>query len=275
MSDQGNTPQPGPLSGVSVARIYDYLLGGTNNTEADRKVVEQIKELFPWFADWAWCNRSFHQRAVRWLAENAGIRQFLDIGSGLPTQENTHEIAQRVALDVRVVYVDNDATVAERASELLRGSDQCVFVVGDVRDRDGILKHPDVLRVLNFDEPVALLITAVIHFFPDEDDPWGIVRSYVDELPSGSYLVLSHATIDKLPTAVAQRAHKIYQNATGVGYPRTKDEVERFFEGLELVPPYEGATPEVTFGGLWGADVPELAEDDASTGLYVGVARKP
>jgi hypothetical protein len=275
MSDQGNTPQPGPLSGVSVARIYDYLLGGTNNTEADRKVVEQIKELFPWFADWAWCNRSFHQRAVRWLAENAGIRQFLDIGSGLPTQENTHEIAQRVAPDVRVVYVDNDATVAERASELLRGSDQCVFVVGDVRDRDGILKHPDVLRVLNFDEPVALLITAVIHFFPDEDDPWGIVRSYLDELPSGSYLVLSSGTHDNQSPTAVQRAVEAYQNATSQLYPRSKAEIERFFEGLELVPPYEGAAPEVTFGGLWGADVPELADDEGSRALYVGVARKP
>jgi len=275
MSDQGNTPQPGPLSGVSVARIYDYLLGGTNNTEADRKVVEQIKELFPWFADWAWCNRSFHQRAVRWLAENAGIRQFLDIGSGLPTQENTHEIAQRVAPDVRVVYVDNDATVAERASELLRGSDQCVFVVGDVRDRDGILKHPDVLRVLNLDEPVALLITAVIHFFPDEDDPWGIVRSYLDELPSGSYLVLSSGTHDNQSPTAVQRAVEAYQNATSQLYPRSKAEIERFFEGLELVPPYEGAAPEVTFGGLWGADVPELADDEGSRALYVGVARKP
>jgi len=275
MSDQGNTPQPGPLSGVSVARIYDYLLGGTNNTEADRKVVEQIKELFPWFADWAWCNRSFHQRAVRWLAENAGIRQFLDIGSGLPTQENTHEIAQRVALDARVVYVDNDATVAERASELLRGSDKSVFVVGDLRDRDSILKHPEVVRVLNFDEPVALLITAVIHFFPDEEDPWGIVRSYLDELPSGSYLVLSSGTHDNQSPTAVQRAVEAYQNATSQLYPRSKAEIERFFEGLELVPPYEGAAPEVTFGGLWGADVPELADDEGSRALYVGVARKP
>ncbi|REF36755.1 SAM-dependent methyltransferase [Thermasporomyces composti] len=275
MSDEGITPQPGPLSGVSVARIYDYLLGGTNNTEADRKVVEQIKELFPWFADWAWCNRSFHQRAVRWLAENAGIRQFLDIGSGLPTQENTHEIAQRVALDARVVYVDNDATVAERASELLRGSDKSVFVVGDLRDRDSILKHPEVVRVLNFDEPVALLITAVIHFFPDEDDPWGIVRSYLDELPSGSYLVLSSGTHDNQSPTAVQRAVEAYQNATSQLYPRSKAEIERFFEGLELVPPYEGAAPEVTFGGLWGADVPELADDEGSRALYVGVARKP
>jgi hypothetical protein len=209
------------------------------------------------------------------LAENAGIRQFLDIGSGLPTQENTHEIAQRVAPDVRVVYVDNDATVAERASELLRGSDQCVFVVGDVRDRDGILKHPDVLRVLNFDEPVALLITAVIHFFPDEDDPWGIVRSYLDELPSGSYLVLSSGTHDNQSPTAVQRAVEAYQNATSQLYPRSKAEIERFFEGLELVPPYEGAAPEVTFGGLWGADVPELADDEGSRALYVGVARKP
>jgi hypothetical protein len=274
MSDEGTTPQPSPLATASIARLYDYLLGGTNNTETERQVAEQIKKLFPWFADWAWLNRSFHQRAVRWLAER-GVRQFLDIGSGMPTQENTHEVAHQVAPDARVVYVDNDASVAERAAGLLRGSDRSIFVVGDLRDRDSILKHPEVLRVLNFDEPVALLATAVLHFIPDEADPWGLVRSYVDELPSGSYLVLSHATIEKLPQSIARQAHAIYRGATGAGYPRTKAEVTRFFEGLELVPPYEGGTPEVTFGGLWGAEVPELAEDDASAGLYVGVARKP
>lgn len=275
MSDEGTTPQPGPLAGASIARIYDYLLGGTSNTETERQVAEQIKKLFPWFADWAWCNRSFHQRAVRWLAAHAGIRQFLDIGSGLPTQENTHEVVYPVAPDARVVYIDNDATVAERAADLLRGPDQSILVVGDLRDRDSILKHPDVLGTLNFDEPVALLITAVFHFIPDEEDPWGLVRSYVDEFASGSYLVLSHATIEKLPESVAHQAHAIYQGATGAGYPRTKAEVARLFEGLEIVPPSEGAAPEVTVGGLWGADVPELAEEDASTGLYVAVGRKP
>jgi S-adenosyl methyltransferase len=280
--------QQGPAGGepttMSVARIYDYLLGGTSNYAIDRAGAEHIKAVFPELEDWAWCNRGFHQRAARWLATEGGIDQFIDIGSGLPTQNNTHEVVQfatpesdadGVDLRARVVYVDHDPAVVAQAKQLLGQTEKTAFIQGDLRRPDELLADPELRKMIDFDRPIALLCTAVVHFVADEDDPWGLIRRYLSEFVSGSYLVLSQGTNDKQPPETVARAVSLYKNANEQLHPRTKYEVERFFEGLELVPPYPGAKPEVCFGGLWGADDPDLADDDASRALYGGVGRKP
>ncbi|MEQ7011107.1 SAM-dependent methyltransferase [Actinopolymorpha sp. B17G11] len=273
--DDGDTAAASAVPRMSVARVYDYLLGGTNNSAADRFAAEQIKALFPELEDWAWCNRGFHQRAARWLAADAGVTQFLDIGSGLPTQNNTHDVVQAVDPACRVVYVDNDEQVAEQAHRLLSDTGRVSFVHGDLRKPDGILANPDVRAQLDFAQPIGLLMTAVIHFVADELDPWKLVGRYLDALVPGSYLVLSQGTYDKQAPATVERATAIYQNANEQVYPRSKPDVERFFAGLQIVPPYDGAKPDVTFGGLWGAEDPEVADDDASRALYAAVGRKP
>lgn len=267
---------------ISVARVYDYLLGGSNNYAVDRAGAEQIKSMFPELEDWAWCNRGFHQRAARWLATEVGIRQFIDIGSGLPTQVNTHEVVQQVTGDggpddepARVVYVDHDPDVVGLAREILAEVKHTAFIHGDLRRPDELMAHPDLTGLIDFSRPVALLSTAVVHFIADELDPWRLIASCMEPLASGSYLVLSQGTFDKQNPDTVARTLAIYNNANEQLHPRTKADVERFFEGLELVEPYPGGEPGVAFGGLWGAEDPELADDDASRALYAGVARKP
>lgn len=260
---------------MSVARVYDALLGGTHNFEVDRLAVEQMKALFPDIVQWAWGNRGFHQRAARWLAEKAGIRQFIDIGSGLPTQNNTHEVVHSVAPGSHVVYVDIDPMVAAYANSLLAGAENTVFIQGDLRDPQPILNNEQVRAVIDFDQPVALMLTAILHFVQDDAQPERIVAEYMAALPSGSYLALSHSTTDGWGQKATSGIEDLYKNANEQPRNRTKAEVSRFFEGLEIVPPYAGAPPELTFGGLWGADDPEEADDDASHALYCAVARKP
>ncbi|HEY6737245.1 MAG TPA: SAM-dependent methyltransferase [Actinopolymorphaceae bacterium] len=260
---------------ISVARVYDYLLGGTNNGESDRRAAGQLAALFPELKDWAWCNRAFHQRAARWLATEAGIAQFIDLGSGLPTQNNTHEVVQPINPKARVVYVDNDPMVVEHAPALLSEDGNTTFLSADIRDPDSILSHPELLDLVDLEQPVGLLMTAVVHFVADSYDPHALVRRYLDAVPSDSYLVLSHGTYDRQPEDVIRRAQAVYQNASEQMHMRPKHEVERFFDGLELVPPYEGSGPVVTYGGLWGAEDPEAADDDSTRVFYAGVARKP
>jgi hypothetical protein len=258
----------------TIAGAYDAALGGTANTAADRALLDHARLVMPHMIEGAWANRGFLQRAVTRMVSELGIRQFIDVGSGMPTQRNTHEVAAEVRPDVRVVYVDNDPNVIARASELLRGTDNAAVVNADLRDPDGILHHPETRRLIDFSAPVGLLIVAVTHFLPDSDDPWRLVGRLVAGLPSGSYLALSAVTSD--------RQEETWQAVKGVvnprgydGFPRTRPEVERFFTGLEIVPPYPGARPVVDFIGLWGAEDPVLADDDGSRLSYAAVARKP
>lgn len=276
MSDESKPAVPPGVdpNTPSVARIYDYMLGGTTNYEVDRMAAKQLEAMFPELKDWAWCNRGFHQRAARWLAGEAGITQFIDIGSGLPTGNNTHQVVQEINPKARVVYVDLDAMVAAHAPQLLADASNAIFVRGDLRDREGLFGNPEVRTMVDFDQPVGLFMTAVVHFLPDEADPWGLIAGYMDAVPVGSYLALSHGTLDKARPEYIQRVQALYANANERANPRTLADVERFFDGLELVPPYPGARPAVTYGGLWGADDPDNADDDASRGLYCGVARK-
>jgi hypothetical protein len=259
----------------SPARLYDYYLGGTENFPVDRVAAERIRTLMPELADAAWANRGFHQRAARWLAGPPGIRQFLDIGAGLPTQNNTHQAVAKVAPGARVVYVDNDPLVRVHASALLTGAGNTGFITADVRDPESVLGHPQTQALIDFGQPVGLLMTAVLHFVADGSNPHGLVARFLAELAPGSYLVLSHITADQKPPAAVQAILDIYAHATEQIHMRTRAEVERFFDGLELVPPYADAAPAVTYVGEWGAEDAQLADSDGSRWCYGAVARRP
>jgi hypothetical protein len=258
----------------SPARLYDYYLGGSNNFQADRDAAEQVRAVMPELSDAAWANRGFHQRAAVWMAER-GIRQFIDIGSGLPTAGNTHEAVQKVEPQARVVYVDNDPMVAAHARGLLAQDGSTEFIVGDLREPAALLGDPVLRRHLDFGQPIGLLMTAVLHFVGDGGDPWGLVRQYVTALAPGSYLALSHSTMDQLPPRMVEAGLALYANAAQPLYPRTRAEVERFFDGLELVEPFDGGEPAVVHVGLWGAENSETADSDGSRIYYCAVARRP
>ncbi len=258
----------------SPARLYDYYLGGRINYRADREAAERIRTGLPEISDMAWANRGFHQRAAKWLAESRGINQFLDIGSGLPTQGNTHDVVRAVAPLARVVYVDNDPMVRAYAGELLTGR-FTTFVFGDLRDPDAVLGDRLLRSLIDFTEPVALLMTAVLHFVADDADPWGLVSRYVAALPSGSYLALSHVTADNVPPQAVRTGLAEYAKATENIHLRPRVEVARFFAGLNLVPPWAGETPRLVFMGEWGAEDPATADSDGSHWGYAGVAQVP
>ena len=239
----------------------------------DRQAAEQLKRAVPDLMDGVWANRAFHQRAARWLA-GAGIGQFIDIGSGLPTASNTHESVHKVAPAARVAYVDNDPIVAVYAGPLLAGDGSTVMITADLREPGVVLGDPRLRELIDLNQPVGLLMTAVMHFVPDSADPWRLVARYLDAVPSGSYLVLSHFTADKLPPAQVRAGLDTYDRATQSIYPRSRAEVARFFDGLELVPARRGAEPAVTYVGVWGAEDADAADSDGSRGLYCGVGRK-
>jgi S-adenosyl methyltransferase len=256
------------------ARLYDYFLGGRNNFPVDRRAAEALKVQAPDVVDAMWANRGFHGRAAVWMA-GQGIRQFIDIGSGLPTQNNTHEAVQRVAAGIRVVYVDIDPMVAAQAGPLLVADGSTTVIAADLRDPRSVLGHPRLRQLIDFAEPVGVLMSAVMHFVTDEADPWGLVAGYMNAVAPGSYLALSHGTYENLPPRLVQAGLDIYARATEHAYPRSRAEVERFFDGLELVPPYPGAGAAVTYVGLWGAEDLDLADSDGSRAMYCGVARRP
>ncbi len=272
MTDTAHVPPGIDAEKPTPGRIYDYLLGGSTNFPADRAMAEKILTVLPELRDIVWANRGFHQRVARWIAER-GIRQFVDIGSGLPTVGNTHEVVRKVAPDARVVYVDNDPLVAAHARELLTADGAVAVFTCDLREPATVLGHPDLRALIDFTEPIGLLMTAVLHFVADGSDPWGLVARYVSALAPGSYLAISHSTAEKVPPAVVRRVTDAYANATEQMYFRPLADVERFFAGLELVPPYPGAPPGVVHMGQWGADDPELADSDGSRWGYGGVAR--
>ena len=275
----GEDPPPVP-PGVdaavpSPARLYDYYLGGTINYPADQQAAERIRADLPEISDMAWANRGFHQRAAKWLAAERGISQFLDLGSGLPTQGNTHQVVREIAADARVVYVDNDPMVRAYARDLLTDSRLTTFVFADLRDPGQVLGNRRLRELIDFTQPVGLLMSAVLHFVADSDDPWGLVTRYTEALAPGSYLALSHVTADNVPERGVQTGLSVYQQATESIYLRPKAEVERFFTGLDLVPPWPGEPPRLAFMGEWGAEDPGLADSDGSRWGYAGVARLP
>lgn len=274
MADTLQAPPGVDPARPSPARIYDYLLGGTTNFESDRMAAGRLKQQIPEIADAAWANRGFHQRAAKWIAEQ-GVRQFIDIGSGLPTVGNTHEVVRRVAPSARVVYVDNDPMVLAHSSALIGDDKDAVVILADLREPDTLLGDPGLRSLIDFAEPTALLLTAVLHFVADDAGPRELVAHYLDALAGGSYLGLSHQTADHMPTVGVQTLAEVGRQSAGGAFPRSKDEVRAFFDGLEFVPPYQGAKPDVTWTGLWGCEDPELADSEGSRWFYCGVARKP
>jgi S-adenosyl methyltransferase len=261
-----NTSVPNP------ARIYDYLLGGKDNYPADREVAEQLATIAPVAREVVRDNRAFLRRAVRFLTREAGIRQFIDLGSGLPTQGNVHEIAQAIAPDARVVYVDHDAMVVTHSRALLAG-DNTVAIQADLREPDVILGHPEVRELIDFDQPIALLLVAILHFLPDDDDPFGIVARFRDSLPAGSHLVVSHGTRDvpvrpdmsaEAMAEMGARVEQLYQQTTAYIVTRPHAQVERFFDGFDLV------DPGLVQIQLWR---PDEATSMLPGGFYGGVGR--
>jgi SAM-dependent methyltransferase len=218
------------------ARIYDFMLGGKDNFASDQAAAEQMIEANPAAPLTARANRAFLGRAVRYLARDEGIRQFLDLGTGLPTQHNVHQAAQQVTPDARVVYVDYDPVVVMHGRALLANDDTVTVIEGDLRQPEEILTDPGTRRLIDFDEPVAVLLVAILHFIGDDDDPAGIVARLRDAMAPGSYLVVSH-TASESPTAVMAAAQQGFRLAGAPLTPRTRDQVRRFFDGYELVDP--------------------------------------
>ncbi|GAA0484338.1 hypothetical protein Ade02nite_87450 [Paractinoplanes deccanensis] len=233
MSERLDVTKPHP------ARRYDYWLGGKDNFQADRDAAEAIAAVFPHIRTAARENRAFMQRAVRFLTAEASVRQFLDIGTGLPTNENVHDVAQGIAPESRIVYVDNDPLVLVHARALLTSSPEgaTAYIDADARNPEKILADPALRDTLDFSQPIALLLVALLHFVEDHENPWEIVKHLVAALPAGSYLVLSHATFDPLDEQTIAAMNAVNKNIKPVFSPRSLAEVTRFFEGLDVLEP--------------------------------------
>ncbi len=247
------------------ARIYDCWLGGKDNFAADREAAELALQAYPALAEGIRSNRAFLGRAVRFLVHE-GIGQFLDIGTGLPAADNTHEVAQREAPDSRIVYVDNDPIVLRHAQALLTSTPQgaCDYIQADLRDPEAIIA--EAARTLDFDRPVGLMLLAVLQFVLDDQDPYGLVSSLMAALPSGSYLVISHPTDDFNPNQ--GESMKVYnERSVEEAVVRDKAGTARFFDGLDLLEP--GVVPVAT----WRPDSDVTAARASSA--WCGVARKP
>jgi S-adenosyl methyltransferase len=233
-----NDVSPVPLATPNVARIYDALLGGKDNFAVDRQAAAKLLEAVPGAAVAARENRAFLCRAVRFLAGEAGITQFLDIGTGLPTAGNVHEIARACSPGlVRVVYADYDPVVVRHAEALLADSLSVGVVRADLRRPLDLLARHGVRAMIDLARPVAVLLVAVLHFLEDSEDPWSVVGDLKDQVAPGSYLVISHVTADHIPPGAAQRARDAYCGASAPGVPRTREQIARFFGGLQMVAP--------------------------------------
>jgi hypothetical protein len=254
------------LERPNAARVYDYLLGGACNFEHDRQFAEQLLATIPEARGVARMNRAFLRRAVRFCLAN-GIRQFLDIGSGIPTVGNVHEIAQREVPDCRVVYVDHEAVAVAHSKLILEGNEYAGAVRANLLDVDGVLGAEPVRRLLDLDQPIAVLMAAVLHFVPDSADPKTAVARYVDAMAPGSYLVLSHAA--KIDLQRSQDGWKMYENTSTPGGGRTPEEVAEFMAGTELLEPGVVWAPEWRPESLDDVGQPEKSI------IYAAVGRKP
>jgi hypothetical protein len=250
------------------ARMYDYLLGGKDNYAADREAVEAGLKVYPDLAFTARANRAFLGRAVRYLAGEAGMRQFLDIGTGIPTAGNTHQVAQAIAPESRVVYVDYDPVVLAHARAMLISGEAGAtdYIHADLRDTPAILNQ--ARRLLDFTRPVAITLVAILHAIPDDDDPHAIVAGLVDAVPPGSYLAISHAGLDLLDLETRGVVEGIATRMSQQQYTlRSREQVARFFEGMDLVQPGLVRVEE------WRPD-PGTGETGRSS-LWCAVGRKP
>ncbi len=238
MTGTQGTPLDLDVTKPNVARMYDYYLGGKDNFEADRIAAEKVLALVPGLRRAALENRRFLRRVVRFLAAEAGVSQFLDIGVGLPTQGAVHEVAREVNPGVRVVYVDYDPVVVSHGQALLTVSDLSIMVHGDLRRPADLLGKPEIRAHLDFSQPVAIGLFAIMHFLPDADDPAGKLACLRDAVAPGSYLAISHIGTDFFPdkSALAE-AVAVYERASERVWPRSRDQILSFFDGFELLEP--------------------------------------
>jgi S-adenosyl methyltransferase len=250
-----------------IARVYNYWLGGTDNYAADRAAGDRTMAEYPGIVASARANRAFLRRAVRFLVTEAGVRQFLDVGTGIPASGNTHEVAQSLAPQSRVVYVDNDPVVAAQARALLTSTPEGVtgYFDADLRAPGPILAY--AAQTLDFSRPVAIMLLAVLQLVGDDDEPYRVVADLLAAVPPGSYLVLSHPTSDVQQDQVTAMVARLNALVAEKVTTRDRDQVARFFAGLELVPPGLVNVAE------WRPDAAGPAEEPAA--LWVGVGRKP
>ena len=272
MSTSNWTPDDIPMDTQNAARMYDYFLGGYHNFEIDRMAARQVVELYPDMPQILRANRSFMRRAVRFLTEQ-GIDQFLDIGSGIPTVGNVHEIAQRLNPDTRVVYVDVEPVVVRHSNMILQGNPNAIAIHADARQVDHILSHPDVRRMLDFDRPVGVLMLSMLLFILEDEEAYRVVHTLRDVVPSGSYIAISHATYEgqQQPMERIERTVREYDRTTTPVKLRSRAQIERLFDGLELV------EPGLVYIALWRPEGKgELFHDrPEQSGNLAGVGRKP
>ncbi|MFD0775254.1 SAM-dependent methyltransferase [Streptomonospora algeriensis] len=259
---------------ASAARLYDYYLGGKNNFAVDRELAGKIELQVPEIKQMARANRRFLGRAVEHMAKH-GVDQFLDIGSGLPAENPVHEVARRHVPDARVVYVDHDPVVRVHAEALLADRAEITGVIeADMRDPEGIFDHPELNGRIDPNRPVGLLLVAMLHFLQDHENPYGLLRRYLERLPAGSYVAISHIENDTAPERAAA-LEQLYAATNSPGQTRSRAEIARFFDGLELVDP-----PGLTHGGDWTTSLAPLTDaadyipPEQAWGL-AGVARVP
>lgn len=254
----------------NIARTYDFLLGGAHNFASDRRLAAMAERTMPHIRDAVRLNRTFLRRAVRYMIA-AGIEQFLDIGSGIPTVGNVHEIAQEADPNCRVVYVDREPMAVVHSRLLLEGNDKATAIQGDIRDPEGILGRPETRALLNFDEPVGLLMLLVWHFMPDSDDPPGVIAQYRDALAPGSFLAVSHIAKEDEPAGLQTMVDEVRRQGETGATPRTHEQVLAMFDGFELV------EPGVVGCAAWHPEGPGDFSDlpDANRLILAGVGRKP
>ncbi len=268
-SEQAGASAEIDISTPSVARMYDYYLGGKDNFEADREACAHLDAAAPSTRALAVNNRRFLQRAVRHLAAEHGIRQFLDHGSGLPTQDNVHQIAQRVDPASHVVYVDSDPIVLAHGRALLAQDERTTVIQADMRDTEGVLGHPEVRQLLDLSRPIAALYVSVLHCIPDADEPGALMHAMVDRMAPGSFVVVSHLVSDD--PALREQMTDFMLAATGGnwGRVRTVEEVSPWFDGLELL------EPGLVEASQWRPESEDRSQLSMEWIEFAGVARKP
>jgi len=251
----------------NMARMWDYYLAGTDNSEADRQAARAVLGSTPDIPLTALENREFLRHAVRFLAEEAGVRQFIDIGSGLPTQNNIHQLVPKHAPAARVVYVDNDPVILARGRAHVRNVPSVAFIAGDLRCPGAILANQELRGLINFSEPVALCMTLVLHFISDAEDPYGVVAWLRSELSPGSYIVISHITRDDHDEEATQHVTASYSHESAALTLRSREQIEGFFSDLDLV------GPGIVFLSQW-RPVTGLHDQGGARWAYAGVGRK-
>jgi len=269
MSKDTWIPDSLDLERPNVARMYDYLLGGYHNFEADRLAAERVVQVYPHIRQAAYVNRAFLRRAVHFLIEQ-GIDQFLDIGSGLPTLGNVHEVAQGANPAARVVYVDTDPVAVAHGKAMLVDNPNATAFQADARQPDQILNHAEVKKLLDLGQPLGLLLVAVLHLLPDDDQAYSTVRTLRDALAPGSYIAISHGTTEDAPPDLLEQLDQLSASVSTPYQYRSYPQVQLFFDGLKLVEPGLVHSP------LWRPEGPDdvLLDQPERSMIWGGVGRK-